>query len=254
MTLVEGFDSRGWNGYFPPGYEHLKFAGIKISQGKKWDPKDLWMLQRQWDWAKSKYDLMRLPFHFWKGHRSWEDPIQEGKSQAYYFHNSITKRFGGDFGELPPAIDGEDRFLGMVTGKPLVHNFRACLEKTADLWNKVPGIYSAGWWWNKYIYPYLDGWKPWEEYWLWEADPPPPTPISGWGDEIGAITQVKLDTQMLGWNAVIDIDQTTQEWIDKVLGVATPDPTDPPPVEECGELKKRAAKVVLAAVEMAELL
>ena len=59
--------------------------------------------------------------------------------------DSIVSRFGSDFGELPPFNDLEARLLTThAQGKPLVWSIRACLEKTEDLWNRLPGIYSAG--------------------------------------------------------------------------------------------------------------
>lgn len=227
MTIVEGFDARYWDGVLSLAHQRrFKFAGIKTSQGTRWTPREGWgVLQRQWNRANSRYGLLRLPFHYLTMPYPWTEPVQYGKDQAKNMFNTIRDVFGNDYGELPPAIDVEQRYAGMAGGDNRVATLKACLEKTTRLWNKVPLIYTATWYWDKYIHPYVGSWQYWKEYDLWEADPPPDTAIKGWVDG-GVVTQVLLDTTLPGFNSGIDLNETTQEWIDSVTK-----PTAPPPPE-----------------------
>ena len=215
MTAVKGFDSRYWDGVLQPYYQDkMKFVGIKISQGQNWTPKEGYpLLVRQWLRANKNYGLLRLPFHFWLPSLPWYNHKDYGEKQAENFFTRIEHQFEEEFGELPPAIDAESRFTGMCSGKDRVTCLRACLDRTAELWNVSPMIYTATWYWDTYIAPYTGDWKYWLDHDLWEADPPPDTDIQGWG-KTNSIHQVKLDQAVVGFNAKVDFNTTTQAWID----------------------------------------
>lgn len=252
MNIVKGFDSRGWNGILPAGYQdgYFKFYFQKVSQGQKWIPSDLAQLQKNWKRAKEVYSLPRGAFHFTLMPTFYTDPIAYGKAQGDNFYYTLKNKYGAEFGELPPVIDVENRYTGMAGGDKRVLMLRALLDKTAELFDQSPMIYTAGWYWDAYIHPYVGDWRYWEEYELWEADPPPDTPIKGW-EENGIkakVTQVKLDWTPPGFNTKIDLDETTQEWLDNNTGTPVPPPN-------CEEAVKKAldAQAVVYEAEIAKL-
>ena len=209
--MIQGIDSRYWNGVLPPGYP-CKFAGIKISEGTRTDL-DLSMPLLQWKRCPDQ-DISRLPFHFWRGSRV-KDPTEHGKAQANHFFKEKMKE-GYNIGELPPAIDVEDRWA--QKGLRTVTNIKACLEETQRLWGRKPLIYTAGWWWDSWCKPYADYWADWSpyDYSLWEADPPPDTPCGRWTKS--CITQVQLDATVAGFNARIDVNLAEEAWYYKHTG------------------------------------
>jgi hypothetical protein len=228
----EGFDARYWDGMLSPELvERFWFAGIKMSQAQWWNPSEGWaLLQKQWQRAKF-YGLMRLPFHYWLPPLTYQPPVEYGKNQGDNFYNTMLDKFGGDPGEMNPAIDVESRRVGAWTGVKRVNCLRACLDRTAELWNKPVMIYTAKWYWNVHIHPYVGDWKYWEEHELWEADPPPDTPIAGWVNG-GPLTQMALGTTLPGFNTKIDIDEAEASWFEQFLPA-------PPPVDDCKPYKDR---------------
>ena len=273
--IINGFDDRDWNGVLSEQLAaYWKFVGIKVSQGQGWYPSDRAVLQLQWKRANKNYGLLRIPFHFYLQPTFYTEPIGYGINQALNFYNTMRDENNADvqgWGELPPAIDMENKFIGMAGAEARALCFKACLDKTEELWDRRPMIYTAGWIWNSVMHDEFEKLVPeyWKVYDLWEADPPPDTDIKGWG-KTNSIQQVNLDGYYPGYGSgAIDLDETTQAWIDKVTAVSLPpnpepvpvpdpepipDPVDPGECESCRELKKRAAEVVLAVVSLSELL
>lgn len=224
IEILEGFDDRDWNGVLSPELaKRFKLVGIKVSQGRAWEPRDRAVLQRQWKRANSIYGLLRLPFHYLLSPVLGQDAKLYGKLQALNFHTTMKVKNKADvlgWGELPPFIDVENRFVGMAGAVARAKNLKACLEETILLWDRTPGIYTATWYWDRYMHTEFVKLVPkyWEIYDLWEADPPPETYIAGWGDT-NSIQQIKLDGYLAGYGSGgIDLDETTQAWIDKVTG------------------------------------
>ena len=229
MTDVLGFDSRYWDGFYPEnkGYEY-KFVGINVSQGT--DNKipgtnqdiDLSAPTKQWKRSNRVYGLLRLPFHYWEGPSGlFTDPHKDGKAQAQNMYETLSEQHYGKYngmGELPPALDLED--TNAPKGRKSIQSIKACLVGLEQLFGREPIIYSAGWWFDQWIKPYFspDKFGGWDiySYDLWEADPPPDTPIGEWEPGNIAIIQYKLDIKKDGFNARIDENQTTQAWIDSV--------------------------------------
>ncbi|NIR63987.1 MAG: hypothetical protein GWN76_08495 [candidate division Zixibacteria bacterium] len=174
-----------------------------------------------------------------------------GKAQADNFFNTIAEHFEGDYGELPPVIDLEHRRTG-ISGECRVKCYRALLDRTAELWNQAPMIYTAGWYWDTYVHPYVGDWKYWEEHELWEADPPPDTPIKGWVDG-GVVLQVALSSPLDGWKdpkgyqGKVDINETEDSWLAKHW-----QPIPPPNCEE-EVTKALAAQKIIYEKEIARL-
>lgn len=218
MGIILGADSR-YTVTIPEDTEY-QFFGIKISDGAAGGPYSQPLTQ----WQRcGAIDRARLPFHFWRGPGN-DDPIQDGHEQAHHFWETYVNRFMG-YGEteLPPVIDCEDSF-----SKPGLHalgSIVATLKATEDLWGIPPYtalVYSAGWWWDKHIKPYttpdheIYRWK------LWEADPPPETPIGYWEISDSVITQRKLDFAKPGFSASIDEDIALADWYQKAIAGEPP--------------------------------
>jgi len=72
--------------------------------------------------------------------------------------------------------------------------------------------------WNRWAHPYIPAskWDVYNQYDLWEADPPPLSSIAG-GWTKRAIRQIRLDWDAPGFNAGIDVNETTQEWLDAAV-------------------------------------
>ena len=240
--IVKGFDSRYWNGILPEGTD-FELVGIKISQNYNFIPSETLV---QWQRALNEYGLLRLPFHYWEAPPSWEDAKINGQRQAQYMWDAMLGRYEGDLGELPPCLDMED------TADCSVHRRRQSIKHflltIEDLWGKRPMVYTAHWWFDRYFtnsaYPFrpedYGGWNIYD-YDLWNADPPPTTAVGEW-QMPAPVTQIVLETSYPGFNAGIDIDETTQEWIDRVTNVVVPpipdtEPIDPPIV--CSDLDAR---------------
>lgn len=214
MTIREGFDKRHWNGLLTEdNAKHFKFVGIKVSQGLSWNPADRAVLQKQWKRAYRVYGLLRLPFHYLLSPVIGQDAKLYGELQAQNFYNTMKNENLPEYtgwGELPPGIDVENRFVGMAGGKKRAQNLKACLEETEILWDRVPMIYTATWYWDKYIHPWFVEIVPeyWKKYELWEADPLPDTKIAGWGNS-NSIQQIALDVPYPGFAGNVDINETT---------------------------------------------
>ncbi len=228
MARIKGIDSRYWNGVFPPGYDDVKFVGMKISQEMQTNlnlaapHKQFMMMQDQ--------GRARLPFHYWRGEYNTNlGPDEHGKQQAEFFFEE-TKKLNKGMGELPPAIDCESRWES--PGINALRDICATCKRTEELWGRKPLIYTARWWWNVWVAPYDNfnraKYNPYQ-YMLWEADPPPDTPEPGdWTKADIALVQEVLDWNAPGFNAGIDIDWANEVWYNNEVG--TPIPPQPGPV------------------------
>ena len=198
--MIQGFDSRWWNGVIPEGYDY-KFAYMKATEGDDFSSPEFPM---QWA-ALQSYGLPKGAFCF---HR--QNCSVSGLASRFYGHVAAT----GHFGALPPVLDFED-----TRARPslaLVEHMNDCLKAVEDKFGRACMIYSAKWWWDRWAKPYVQDHHLFYERELWEADPPPDTPSPGeWGKP--AVVQVKLDWSAPGWNAAIDVNETTQEWLDKYI-------------------------------------
>lgn len=200
--MRKGFDSR-FTTTIPENTEY-EFAGIKISEAVRGGPYTQPLIQ--WNLA-TELGLDKLPFHFWRG--SNDDPKQDGIEQAEWFYSVYEQHFKPvSSAELPPVIDCEDKYA--LKGLRSLNNILYCLKRTEELWGRRPLVYSAGWWWDDYIKPYTTRTNLIYTYDLWEADPPPDTPIGYWNESV--ITQVRLDFMKEGFTASIDENEALEEW------------------------------------------
>ena len=156
---------------------------------------------------------------YWIGPAWYQDPHVHGKAQAQFFYDTMKRIHGNDMGELPPVIDIED--TNAPKGHRTIQSIKAFMGKTKELWGREPMVYTAGWWFDVWFSPYYSpekfgGWDIYS-YDLWEADPPPDTKCGEWTET--DVTQVKLSIKYPGFNAVIDVNETTQEWIDSAIAI-----------------------------------
>jgi len=246
--IVTGFDSRYWDGILTAeNQKTFKFFMGKFSQGKCFTPKEGWnLLSNNWKRTRDVYKIPRGPYHYMLFSHPWYDPITYGKENAQNFWNTCQEHFEGDIGEIPPTIDVESHWAGMVGGEGRVATLRACLEETEKLFGRVPLIYTARWYWDRYIAPYTGDWQYWKEHELWEADPPPDTPIAGWGNSC-AIRQVALGKAWAGFNTTIDVDEVEDTWLAQYW--------KPTPPSDCTEAVEKAleAQAIIYEAEIANL-
>lgn len=224
--MRKGFDSRYITDW--PLNTEYEFMGIKISEATGGGPYSQPLTQ--WQLAGDR-GLARLPFHFWRG--SWSNPEAHGIEQAEWFFDTYSQHFGG--AELPPCIDCEDTYA--PRGLYSVRDILACVKRTEELWGKKPLIYSAGWWWDSWIKPYTAPDHEFYSYDLWEADPPPDTPIGYWNKSV--IIQTKLDFVKPGYNASIDENEADENWYTSQFGE---------PVELTIEVPKSVDTIIIKRV------
>jgi hypothetical protein len=221
--IIYGWDSRYWDGILPPEYEnHFSVYFQKVAQGVGWVPSEGWnQLQLNWKRVKEVYRIPRGPYCYTIMPYHDQNMIQRGEIAADDYLRVINESFQGDQGELPPVVDLENVHPNMALEEDLALFVRAKLERASEIFNKRPMVYTATWFWDQYIAPYVGDWKYYEEYELWEADPPPDTPIAGWVNG-GAVVQVALSKTIPGFNTVVDLNETTREWLNKQIGVTPP--------------------------------
>lgn len=190
---VLGFDSRYWNGVFPQGYDY-EFVYSKATEGESFVAntfRDQWLTH-----------LKKGAYHFWR-HNA--DPA----SQARHFYNTVYNT--GYLGELPPVVDFED---GMAQRSvAMVLNIKECLYEVETLFGTRPMIYTAGWWWDQYVYPY-QGTQSFDDYELWVAhynehiaQPRLPQGFTHW-----EVWQYIGDWSAPDFNAGIDVNRAKPEW------------------------------------------
>jgi len=209
---VSGFDSWGWDGKMPEGYDY-KYVGMNFSLFSQPFRKHS-LFDTQWNAAKT-LGLGRIPYCLWRYTINQEN-------HAAWIADNLPKDLG-----FPVALDFEDR--GAIKGLRSVERIAQWGRALHDALDGHIMIYTARWWWDSWIKPYDNafsrhGWSPYD-YPLWEADPPPDSPIAGrWTKR--AIRQVLLDWQAPGFNAKIDVNQMEEDFYNKYAGGGPP-PSDP---------------------------
>jgi len=200
--MIEGFDSRWWDGIMPVGYDY-RFYIAKATEGEWTSPQ--FPIQYR---AAEQLNLLRSAFCF---HRYATDPIKSAKQ----FHDAILAN--GGYGKIPPVIDFED--TRAPRSPVLVEHMWTQLEEMEQLAGQEVMCYSARWWWDSWAKPYVKSQHDFYNRLLWEADPAPDTPEPGeWTKEKLAMVQVRLDWNAPGFNAAIDVDEITDEQYKKWLG------------------------------------
>ena len=224
--MKRGFDSRWWNGIMPSDSPYL-FGYCKATEGD--------------DFTSQQFGLQMLALHNYKKLKG-----------AFHFHRQASSvlvsvaRFYAVVGgldvpiELPPVDDFED--TRATPGLQLVDHMWAHVQEIEQKFQQECMIYSAGWWWDRWAKPYVQDKHEFYAKMLWEADPPPPTPIGEWGEP--DVRQVRLDIKVPGFNAAIDENEATDEWFNK-YALPTP-PSEKTEVEV--KFKRDEATIKLTGV------
>jgi len=200
--MIPGFDSRYWDGQYPQGYDY-DYVFIKSTEAHNFVTTP--HLQLQTEGAK-RAGLKRGYYHFYRYH-------SEPRAQAKWCYDNTPHD-----AELPLVIDLEDtRALKSLAN---VNNIKVLCAEVADLFGREPMIYTAAWWWNPYVFPYLgaSGWD-YNALDLWVANyttAPQPYMPRGWTD--WQVWQHIGDWSAPGFNAKIDVNRAKEAWYNKVIG------------------------------------
>lgn len=186
-----GFDSRWWDGRLPANHRFV-FAIQKATEGDSFQSQ-----QFPGQIAAIRAGgLIDGSFHF---HRLASNPANAAK--MYYDWVMGT---GRDC-LIMPVADFED-----TRARPslqLVNHMWDTVQAIEDEFGRMCMIYTARWWWDTMAKPYVQSQHGFYERPLWEADPPPTSPIAGeWATR--AIRQIALDIVEPGFNAGIDVNET----------------------------------------------
>ncbi len=200
--MIQGFDSRWWNGILPAGYDY-RFYIAKLNEGEWTSPQ--FPIQYR---AANQLGLLRSAFNF---HRYASDAVKSAKA----YHDGIIAN--GGYGKIPPVLDCED--TRAPRGLKLVEHMWTELQEMEQLAGQEVMVYSAKWWWDYWAKPYVKSQHDFYSRPLWEADPAPDTPEPGeWTKEELAMVQVRLGWNAPGFNAAIDVDEISDEQYTKWVG------------------------------------
>ena len=200
--MITGFDSRYWNGVYPAGYDY-DFVIIKATEAHNFTAQPQMKLQTE---GAMRAGLRRGYYHFY---RFWSD----AKQQAKWFYDNAPRD-----ADLPPVIDLED---GQAPkGLQNVNKIKILCEEVEQLFGKRPMIYTAAWWWDPWVFPYLPatGWN-YTAHDLWVANytaaavPWLPRGFDDW-----QMWQYIGDWAAPGFNAKIDVDRVDEDWYKEVTG------------------------------------
>ena len=197
--MKRGFDSRWWDGRMPADSPYL-FGYCKATEGDDFTSQQFGLQML----ALHNYKKLKGPFHF---SRQASDPIEAIKR-----YHAVVSALDVPV-ELPPVDDFED--TRATPGKALTEHMWIEVQEIEQKFQQECMIYSAGWYWDRWVKPYIQPHQKFYDRMLWEADPPPPTPIGEWGEP--DVRQVRLDIKVPGFNAAIDENEATDEWFNKYV-------------------------------------
>lgn len=192
--MKRGFDSRWWKGIMPADSPYL-FGYCKATEGDGFTSQQFGLQML----ALQHYGKLKGAFHF---HRQASNTTVA----VTRFHTVVSSLDVPV--ELPPVCDFED--TRATPSLKLVDHMWAHVQEIEQKFGQECMIYSAGWWWDRWVKPYVQSRHKFYEKMLWEADPPPPTPIGEWGEP--DVRQVRLDIMVPGFNAAIDENEATDLW------------------------------------------
>jgi len=195
MGVVQGFDSRYWDGTVPANFAYRFFAG-KLTQGENFFNH---LAPLQFDRARE----LSLPRLGWLFHKAGADVA--GSVRGYkLFYQALEV-------EGPPVVDVEDTSVNPSAA--YAASVWVTVQEVEQKIGRAVVIYAAAWHWNRYLKQFFPAGHPIYQRDLWESDPPPPTPEPGYfGPPV--ITQILLDWTAPGFGGdKIDVDETTTEWL-----------------------------------------
>lgn len=198
--MIEGFDSRYWNGHLPAQYNFQFFMG-KATESDYFvahnSPYQIEMARR--------YGMDAGVYHFYRQHCD----ITGAANIYYHWCKPLQTNI------KLPILDCEDQ--SSHPGTALSAHLWASVQEIEAKFGQMCMIYTARWWWDSHVY-YAAG-HPIYQRPLWEADPPPDTATPG-SFANPVIVQYKLSWRPPGLNASIDLDRADEAWyrvnVDKV--------------------------------------
>ena len=235
--MIQILDARYWNGRIPPGYEYIKGYIAKATDGDYFTSPEFVMQYRA---AEQLFGNARSAWSFFKG-------VSNPLSAAKRYHDAMVA--AGGYGGIPPVLDIEDRYA--LKGKPTVDKAWVQLQEMEQLSGREVMVYSAGWYWDLWCAPFMPLTHPIYTRDLWEADPGPNTPITGWPSG-GIMTQTILDWRAPGFidtagnPGLIDLSDVDEAVFNSWVG-----PSAPPPDAVTLTISKSAADELHRALHAA---
>lgn len=228
MSDIQILDSRYWGGVIPasPDYSWIKGYIAKATSGDYFTSPEFYM---QYTKGRELFGAAHSSWSFWK---AVSDPV----ASANRYHDAVMN--AGGYGGIPPIIDIEDRYAPKSSSN--IDRIWTQIQEMELLANLEVMVYSAGWYWDSWVAPWVSQFHPIYSRILWESDPAPDTPIIGWPNG-GTMVQRVLDWYAPGFISTvgtplrIDISDVPEdvfnEWVN---------PT-PPPETETITVKKETA-------------
>lgn len=225
---IQIMDSRYWDGRIPanPDYSWIKGYIAKATSGDFFTSPEFYM---QYTKGRELFGAAHSAWSFWK---AASDPV----ASAVRYHDAVMN--AGGYGGIPPIIDIEDRYAPKSALN--IENIWTQIQEMENLSGREVMPYSAGWYWDTWVAPWVPLSHPIYDKILWEADPGPDTSIIGWPDG-GTMVQRILDwyaegfTTTLGGPLRIDISDVPEavynQWVN---------PTSPPETETITVKKETA--------------
>jgi len=190
--MIEGFDSRYWNGKM---VNPARFR-FYIAKATESDYFANCLCPNQIESA-IRLGIDTGCYHFY---RRYSDPSNAAALYKHYVRPfTQAMRF--------PILDCEDG--SCPPGKRSATHLWESVQAIEQAFGRECMIYTARWWWNQHVWFELD--HPIYTRPLWEADPPPDTPEPG-GFGKPVITQYRLDLKTSGINASIDLNRADEAW------------------------------------------
>jgi len=192
--MIEGFDSRYWDGRLPVGY-----AGkFKFWIGKATEADYFANCIAPWQNDKAlSLGMHTGAFHF---HRQASQPTNAARLYHHFLKPmALNMRF--------PILDCEDQRA--TPGMFLASHIWASVQAIEQKFGLPCMIYTARWWWDSHVF--FPANHPIYTRPLWESDPPPETKDPGHFGQ-AKITQYALDLKPTGFNATIDLDRADEAW------------------------------------------
>lgn len=190
--MIEGFDSRYWNGQLLSDHGGQFF--IAKATESDYFANHLFPVQAEGALALG---LDVGAYHF---HRYRSDPASAARLYSH-FCRPVDLAMGF------PILDVED--MTAIPGTRYQAQLWDTVQELEQRWARLCMIYTARWYWDRFLFYPRD--HPIYTRPLWEADPPPDTPDPGhFGPAV--ITQYRLNLKLSGINAAIDLDRADEAW------------------------------------------
>jgi len=197
--VIEGFDSRYWNGQLPEQYK-FRFFIAKTTEA------DYFVAHN------SPHQVMRAralgmdagAYHFYRRHCDYI-----GAANIYRHWCKAL-----DLNIEVPILDVEDQ--SATAGADLSKHIWNSVQAIEDSFGHECMIYTARWWWDSRVFFPKD--HPIYLRPLWEADPPPDTKTPGYFKN-PVIVQYRLEYRPPLMNASIDLNRADEAWYALNAGV-----------------------------------